>query len=215
MKMDSRLKDYVESQRTLQYEGLSLQRHFPRMKTESVFSVWRAKLDDFFSPLFPPQVAWAMGLCLLAGAVLVLFRPERIEKPAMDEFTAKGSTVPFQMRVGNQDFQPEQSAFARAGDTMSFLYRSLAGAHVQIWYQDDGGEIKPYLAPSSGASSWLGVSAWHEADYKVVLFSDWNKESVWILWSDQDFTSRAARKVLEGEGVGAIQKVGFHLVRTP
>ena len=220
MASDPDLKSFVQSQSRIRYEGFipafqSAKIQAARFSQPSVFSEWRRKMGERFSPVFPPPVAWAMGLCLLAGAVLVLFRPERLEYPVQD-FTAKGSSAPFHLRVGAKDFQPEQSGFVKAGDTMSFVYRSLTGAHVQIWYQDDGGEIKPYLAPTSGASSWAGTSTWRQADYKVVLFSDWNKESIWVLWSDQDFGNQEARKVLEGgRGGEAIQKVAFHLVRTP
>lgn len=219
MASDPSLKGYVQLQQGIRYNGprLAIQPQAVRSNPvkKPVFSSWWEKAGELLSPVLPPQVAWAMGLCLLAGAVLVLFRPDHLEN-AVPEFTAKGSSVPFHMRVGGQDFQPEQSGFARAGDTMTFVYRSLAGMRVQIWYQDDGGALKPYLAPSNSASSWPGSSAWHEADYKVVLFSDWKKESIWVLWSDHDFTAREASKVLsEGRGGSSIQKVGFQLVRTP
>ena len=222
MESDLSLKSYVQLQQGVRYEGPRLMMPVvptlimaSRKPKNTVFSSWWRRTGDLVSPLLPPQVAWAMGLCLLAGAVLVLFRPEHLETTT-PEFRAKGSTIPFHMRVGGQDFQPEQSGFAKAGDTMTFVYRSLAGMHVQIWYQDDGGELKPYLAPSNSASSWPSSSTWHEADYKVVLFSDWKKESIWVLWSDKDFTAREAGKILaEGRGGSSIQRVGFQLVRTP
>ena len=219
MASDPKLKSYVHLQQGIRYNGPSLAVQQQTVRTNPIrtplFSSLLEKAGEIFSPLFPPQVAWAMGLCLLAGAVLVLFRPDHLEN-AGPEFTAKGSSAPFHMHVGGQDFQPEQSGFARAGDTMTFVYRSLAGMHVQIWYQDDGGALKPYLAPSNFASSWPVSSAWRESDYKVVLFSDWKKESIWVLWSDHDFTAREAGKVLsQGLGGSSIQKVGFQIVRTP
>ena len=218
MTSDPSLKSYVQLQQGIRYNGpgLAIQPQAVRSNPvkKPVFSSWWEKAGELLSPLLPPQVAWAMGLCLLAGAVLVLFRPDHLEN-AVPEFTAKGSSVPFHMRVGGQDFQPEQSGFARAGDTMTFVYRSLAGMHVQIWYQDDGGALKPYLAPSNFASSWPGSSAWHEADYKVVLFSDWKKESIWVLWSEENFNVQDARSFLEGRSDGdSMHKAGFQLVRS-
>jgi hypothetical protein len=216
MGVDPGLKEYVQAQRSIRYEGpvpvfqAKIQRTSAK---ESVFSILGGKIGEWVSPLLHPQVAWAMGLCLLAGSVMVLFRPDRLQSPSV-EFTAKGSDIPFQLRVNGRQIQPEQTGFARAGETMSFAYRSLAGMNVQVWYQDDGGEIKPYVAQTAGAS-WSRSSAWREADYKIILSSDWNRESVWILWSERNFTPQESRKVLEGVRSDAIQKVGYHLVRTP
>lgn len=216
MEADSGLKEYVQTQRSIRYEGPIpvFQAQIQRTPAkESIFSVLGGKVGEWVSPLLHPQVAWAMGLCLLAGAVMVLFHPGHMQSPGV-EYTAKGSGVPFQLRINGHQISPEQSGFARSGETMSFVYRSLAGMTVQVWYQDDGGEIKPYVAPPAGAS-WSSSSTWREADYKIILSSDWNRESVWILWSERNFTPQEARKVLEGGRSDAIQKVGYHLIRTP
>ena len=220
LKSNLELDSYVKAQRAIRYEGSMPVFHTkPHRVFESAFaqpslSAWWRKVNDAFAPAFPPQLGWAMGLCLLAGAALMLFKPERMAN-VNSEYTAKGLSVPFQLHVGGRDIQSGQTGFAKAGDTLAFAYRNLAGMHVQVWYQDDGGEIRPYVATSNGSSSWPRASAWREADDKVVLFSDWNKESIWVLWSEENFTLQDARKVLEGgPGGDSMHKTNFQLVRT-
>ena len=217
MKVDQELGNYVATQQNIRYEG-PMPSFKPKRVWESAHSgssapAWWRKISDTLSPVFPPQVGWAMGLCLLAGAVLVFFKPERAVNPD-SEYTAKGVSVPFQLHVGGNNIQPGQTGFAKAGDTLEFAYRNLAGVHVQVWYQDDGGEIRPYIASANGASSWPSASAWHEADDKVVLFSDWNRESVWVIWSEENFSLQDARKFLEGGAGDSMHKANFQLVRT-
>jgi hypothetical protein len=217
LETDPGLKRYVQLQKGLRYDASTtiVQTQLrPAMGGFVLSKAWK-RIGERLSPVFPPQVAWAMGLCLLAGAVLVLFRPESLSVDSSEsDFTAKGASVPFFLTVGGNDIQPDQSGTASAGDTMNFVYRSLAGLHVQIWYQDDGGALQSYLAPSNSSSSWKAASAWREANQKVVLSSDWNKESVWIVWSDHGFTSQEAKKALEGGRADGIQKTVFHFTRS-
>jgi len=152
----------------------------------------------------------ALGLCAAGFALLLFFiLPDRtaiIPSETEGMYFEKGlGEVKLQINGEIQD--KESQIGAVPGDTLKFVYRSGEPVYFQVWYQDDGGSFFAYVENAGRAVYNNGSSRWKETEQMVVLDSSWNTEKVFILYSDSEFNSSSARKLLGKDKISDSIKV--------
>lgn len=162
-----------------------------------------------------PRPAFASGLlALLAlGAVWWTVR-EPGDKGAHGRFTAKGA--PFaeaQLQVRGQGYPAGALIAAGPGDTLGFLYRSGDTAYVQVWYKEEGGELRSFAGKDPRGFVWPPATAWIAAPQRILLDGAWRHQEVWIVLSPQSLETERVRKALSGKAGNGVRILPFRLAR--
>jgi hypothetical protein len=157
---------------------------------------WMAGLQKLFHG---PRLAYGFGFALLVGLTLWTFHP-RQEAALESAHQAKGGDeMELLLKVGGQEVEAGESARARAGDTLSFLYRSPKAVHVQIGYREDGGDLVPFDPAGAAPSPWIPATRWTAAPQRILLEGAWKRQEVWVISGSRALSADEVKALVAGK----------------
>jgi hypothetical protein len=130
-------------------------------------------------------------------------------------YSIKGSgEADFRITIRDTESDTGQLISARNGDTLGLNYRSARPVTAQIWYREEGRQALPMTGTAETIPLEAAMS-WRPAGPRIVLEGDWNRQTVWVVWSAAPFTSEAAKGALDGSANPALRIASFRMVRQP
>lgn len=148
---------------------------------------------------WPGPGVWrpALAFCamLLAAAVVWRFQdggPRPGDGAAYQSKGGKGrDSLEVRLSLGGRTIQPGDTATARNGDTLAFLYRAPHPVDVRLFYQEDGADPMP-ADVGTALRTWPAATRWTPAPRRMLLEGNWRRQAIWIVAGD---TARAAEAV--------------------
>ena len=203
---NQKLKKHLENAKNQKYSGNMIflkaqaQKIEKEIPAENTCSTSSSNLERFWRLLYAkPSVAFALTLLITIG--LSLFPVKRLHQnpeKAPITFSTKGS-IGFKLLFKDSIREPQKQYNVTPGDTLAFVYRSGKPIYVQVWYRDDGGDLFAYIE-NSGTSYYMAPATnWTSLAHKVVLDSSWNSESLYLIYSPNEFTSNNIKRLLNSD----------------
>ena len=179
------------------------------------------RFRDFLSlrsGLRGPGYAFAFVLALGIGVWTWRLQnapPALAETAPPGNYRIKGSgEAEFRMVIRDTESDTGQLISARNGDTLGLSYRSARPVTAQVWYREEGRQALPMTGTAETIPLKPAMS-WRQAGPRIVLEGDWNRQTMWVVWSAAPFTSEAAKGALDGHAIPALQVASFRMVRQP
>ena len=138
-----------------------------------------------------PAFAGIVALGIGAGLILWMNPPAHEKAPVIKGAEATG----IRLWVNSVETNEMGTAWVGPGDTLTFQYRSPNPLFVEIWYRDDSSQPLPYV---SEVKQWQPSLSWAPAPGRIVLYSGWSEETVFLLYSSAAFTAGEAREAVAG-----------------
>jgi hypothetical protein len=163
---------------------------------------------------------FACAFALALGIGLWTWRLQNAPPPLSEtalpgNYRIKGSgEAEFRILIRDTESDTGQLISARNGDTLGLSYRSARPVTAQVWYREEGGQALPMTGTAETIPLEPAMS-WRQAGPRIVLEGDWNRQTVWVVWSAAPFTSEAARDALDGHAIPELRIASFRMVRQP
>ncbi len=129
-------------------------------------------------------------------------------------FTAKGG--PFaeaQLQVRGQAYPAGSLVSAGPGDTLDFMYRSGDTAYAQVWYKEEGGELRSFTGKDPRGFVLPPATAWTPAPQRILLDGAWRRQEVWIVLSPGSLAPEGVRQAISGRAGNGVKVLPFRLTR--
>jgi len=137
------------------------------------------------------------------------------ERADRARFSAKGSRfAEAQLQVRGQGYPAGALIDAGPGDTLSILYRSADTVYAQVWYREEGGELRSFDGKAPRGFALPPVTAWTQAPQRVLLEGTWRRQEVWIALSHGNSEIEQVKKAIRsGQDGNGIQVLVFRFAR--
>lgn len=134
---------------------------------------------------------------------------------AGQRFTAKGIRfAEAQLQVGGQGYPAGSLIAAGPGDTLGVTYRSGDTVYVQVWYQEENGDLRAFPGKDPRGFALPPVTAWTPAPQRILLEGEWRRQEVWIVLSPGTLkTERVREAIRSGRSAPGITVLAYRLAR--
>ena len=135
----------------------------------------------------------SLALALLLFSLYILPVQQKLAEPL---YASKGIEG-IKLSVNGIPLLKQKIKPITSGDTLSFFHRNSKDLFFQVWYLDDNGPLHAYLEASGTSQKLTPITKWNKLSAQVILDSHWKTETIFVLSSSKNFSSKEAQRQIE------------------
>ncbi len=179
----------------------------------------KLNITGFFGLFSLIQIRSVAGITSVFALLLILFiglsQIFHHQPSQQTAYLSKGK-LNIELYINQGKLISGEKSVAKEGDTLKILYQSNHMLNLQLWYSDDGGPLLPYIADFEKSVKLPPATTLTQHKSQIILNNDWREEKLFLVYSQESFSSKAAKiAITQQRPTSSLKVIRFQIKRMP